>query len=128
MQHESTGVIRTSIERGLLRIALDVDPGIAEVARALIPKHFRVNRPKFAPHISLVRQAEKIDNFDRHEGEVVPFMYSMTIHHDDTYFWLIAESPRLRAIRVELGLPELGWCCRPPDDSDCFHVTVANLK
>jgi len=126
---QSEGLLQASYEKGLYRIALDVDPGIAEVARALLPKYIRAQKPKYAPHMSVVRQEEPLPlGWTRFQGETVNFMYSTEVFFDETYYWLAAESPRLRAIRIELGLEELGWCCRPPDQADWFHITFANRK
>ena len=127
-EFEDVGILRASCEKGLYRMALDVDPAIAEYARSLIPAYHRVQKPKFPPHMSVVRQREPLVDFERFSGEVVSFRYAMGLHNDDTYWWLIADSQRLREIRSELGPPELAWCCRPPDDTECFHITVANTK
>jgi hypothetical protein len=128
LPHESQGVLRASFEKGLYRLALDVDPGIVEVARALVPRTVRLNRTRFAPHISVVRGPTIGPAWGRHDGEVVVFRYSTFVYADETYFWLKAESPRLREVRVELGLAAMDWYCRPPDDDDCFHITIANQK
>ena len=131
-EHPDVGTLRASLEDGLYRVALDVDPGITEVARALLPKSLRFNKPKFPAHISVVRDRELAPGMDvvlrRLDGERVAFTYDSFIYADETYFWLRAESPRLRAVRVELGLEPMGWVARPPDQSDWFHITLANLK
>lgn len=126
--HESHGVLRASFEKGLYRLALDVDPGIVEVARALVPRSVRLNRTRFAPHISVVRGPTIGSAWGRHDGEVVAFRYSTHVYNDEVYFWLKAESARLREVRVELGLASMDWYCRPPDDDDCFHCTIGNQK
>lgn len=125
---QSKGILRASLERGLYRLALDVDPGIVEMARALVPWHFRLNRTRFAPHVSVVRELTDLPGWGRHDGEEVRFDYSPFVHYDDTYFWLRVESARLREVRVELGLPATDWYVRPPDDTDCQHLTIGNLK
>jgi len=130
--HPDVGTLRASFEDGLYRVALDVDPGIAEVARALLPKSLRWNRPRFASHVSVVRDKELAPGMpevlSQLDGERVEFTYDTFVYSDETYFWLRVESPRLRGVRIELGLEPMGWVARPPDQSDWFHLTIANLK
>jgi len=127
--HSDVGVLWASHENGVYRLALDIDPGIVEVARALVPKYVRLNRTKFAPHLSVVRETTMTSPlWGSHDGERVAFTYDTLVWEGEVYFWLQAESPRLRKIRVELGLPPMDWYCYPPDLADCFHATVGNLK
>lgn len=134
MLHVSTGVLRyASDERAKdLKLVVEIDPGIAETYRALVPKHYRASRPRFAPHISVVRHeiipAGKMHLWGTHDGEARTFLYDSTIFHDETYFWLQVYSDILVAVREELGLPALSELARPPDHAECFHTTIANRK
>ena len=133
MRFESVGYLRWSPGR----LVLEVDPGIVEVARALVPKHIRLNRQKYAPHITVIRhlKAEEEAWLLAHprwggtrEGEEVAFTYSPEVQIDETYYWLNAWSSRLEDVREELGLPRSDWYTEPPDHSHCFHATIGNTK
>jgi len=130
-RYKSEGVLAYSIEPTVgHKLSLAVDHGIVDTYRALVPKSVRLQRTRFPPHISVIRK-EPIPNLDlwgRYEGEDVPFEYEPLIYNDETYFWLRCFSPRLIAIRRELGLEDLSFLARPPDLADCFHVTIGNLK
>jgi len=128
-EHTSVGVLRASLEEGVYRLALDVDPGIVQVARALVPKHVRLQQTRFKPHLSVVRETVMTSPiWGRHDGEEVRFRYSTEIFWDETYYWLQADSPRLREVRIELGLKPMAWYTYPPDLADTFHCTIGNLK
>ncbi len=125
---ESTGTLRASVENGVYRLALDVDPGIVELARALVPRYIRLQRQKFAPHISVVRETQPVPGLLAYDGREVGFTYCPEVVPGEVYYWLRAESQALRAIRVALGLPEMAWYTYPPDLEDVFHCTIGNLK
>jgi hypothetical protein len=131
VRHSSEGTLVYSIEHTVgHKLVLVIDPGIAETYRALIPKVVRLNRPKFAPHISVIRKepVPKVERWGKHDGERVAFEYEPVIYNDETYYWLRCYSPRLIEVRRELGLEYLSELARPPDLADCFHTTIANTK
>jgi hypothetical protein len=127
--YKSTGVLRYS-ETGL-NLRLDVDQGISDYYRALVPKWINLNRQAYPAHISLVRK-EVVPNMDvwrRHEGERIEFCYSPHIHHGKVYYWLNCFCTRLEEIRLELGLPVSSEYTLPPEGwTKCFHMTIGNLK
>ena len=126
--HIGKGEIITSKNTDVYRIALSVEPDIVELARALIPQYIGLNRTKYSPHISIVRDIIIDPKWQLYNGEIVEYYYSSTIHYDKIYYWLNAESFRLRQIRTELNLCEIDWYNRPPDRANCFHITIGNLK
>lgn len=130
MNCRSQGTLRYSERDDRFWLVVDVDPEIVEYARSLVPKTVRLNRQKFAPHITVVRNEKPVnmEAWRAHEGLVVEFQYSSLVFHDQLYYWLGAQCPRLQEIRVELGLPESSEFTRPPDMSDLFHITIGNLK
>jgi|SRR5271155_1690300 len=134
MLHVSTGVLRYGFDERAkdLKLVVEIDHGIAETYRAIVPKHYRVSRPRFAPHISVVRHeaipADKMHLWSVHEGAACTFSYDPTICYDETYFWLRVYSDGLVAVREELGLHALSELARPPDRAECFHTTIANRK
>tara|TARA_Y100000310_G_C20270069_1_gene617589 strand:+ start:94 stop:501 length:408 start_codon:yes stop_codon:yes gene_type:complete len=105
---------------------LDIDQGICNFYRAMIPKSQFVRPQMYKAHITVVRLGrEKISNIEawgKYEGEQVPFTYSNEIKKCNPYYCLDAWSPRLEEIRVELGLPPIrgGY--------DSFHITLGNFK
>jgi len=124
------GPLRYSQRDDRYWLVVDVDPGIVEFARALVPKAIRLNRQKFAPHITVVRNEKPVNMgaWRAHEGEIVQFTYSPIVFDDGLYWWIGASCPRLQEVRVELGLPEFSEFTRPPDMSDLFHITIGNTK
>lgn len=112
------------------KVHVDVDPGIVRLARALVPKTIRLQRPRWDPHITVVRN-EAIPNltvWGRHEGSFVEFEYDSYVHCDDTYYWVRVFCPALTQLRLDLGLPESSELTRAPDGFESFHITIGNLK
>lgn len=117
-------------EDGSYKLIVEVDNGIVQLARALVPKAVRLNVQRYAPHISVVRREVPVhkDVWGSHEGEIVEFFYSPIAFNDDSYYWILAFSEKLHEVRVELGLERLSEYSRPPDGTDAFHITIGNLK
>jgi hypothetical protein len=129
MRHESTGVLRYSQDP--LKLILEIDPGIAEFYRSLIPKWIRVNRPRYTPHISVVRNEipPLMESWGKFEGWEIPFCYDSQIHVGQTYIWLNVHSVPLGYARKLLGLTVSSEITRPPEGfHQCFHTTIANRK
>lgn len=130
MSIESEGVLHYSLEAGVYRLVVDIDPAITDFYRALVPKAVRLNRQKFAPHVTVVRETAipAPARWGAYEGERLTFVYKPEIRVGDVYYWLEVYSTRLGDIRAELGLPRSSSNTRPPDDAECFHTTIGNLK
>lgn len=126
--YSTTGKLHYSIENGVYKLIVEVDPGIAALARALTP--VKLNKPKYAPHISVVRHETptSIDMWGKYEGELVSFDYCPFVHNDEKYYWLQVVSPALVKIRMDLGLPASSLKSRPPDGTEVFHTTIGNTK
>jgi len=126
----STGTLIVTPEERKLHV--EVDPAIVSFARALIPLSVKLNKTRFAPHITLVRQEEiapdKWVTATLLHRKPVQFRYDPRVVPGEVYWWLRAWSDDLIHVRRSLGLPDLAWACRPPDGEDCFHVTIGNLK
>ncbi len=131
VRHKSEGVLNYSIESDVgYKLSVSIDPGIAETYRALVPRYVRLQRPRFDPHISVIRK-EPISNLDlweKYQGKRVGFEYEPIIYNNETYYWLRCFSSTLMFIRRELGLPDLSELARPPDLFDSFHTTLGNTK
>lgn len=117
------------------------DEGLADYYRSLIPKWFDVNRPRWAPHITVVRTGvdtpSNLDAWGKYEGETAHFHYSPAVRFGKIYFWLNCISHQLEDIREELGLPmkmlphpddKSVWPIPPEGYKKFFHMTLANQK
>jgi len=128
---KSSGVLKYSNQPGYgWKLIVEVDPGIASYARALVPCSVDLKLTRYAPHISVVRKEVPVKQelWGLHECEEVPFEYSNFVYDDETYYWLRVFSPRLEEIRQELGLPRYSEAARGPDGHECFHTTIGNTK
>lgn len=122
------GVLRYS--ENPYKLIVEVDPEISNFYASLVPKYFRLNKQKYAPHISVVRNEVPIllENWRKHDGKFIGFTYNDEIEYDEKYFWLGASSEDLEKIRVELGLVNVNWVTKTPDGSHNFHITIGNIK
>lgn len=112
------------------KLILEVDKDIYFYYRNLIPKHIKLNYQKFSPHISVIRKENVLDQLllKSFHGLEVHFEYDNFIHNDDTYYWLNAYSNDLILLRNKLNLPDYSELCKPPDGTNCFHITIGNTK
>ena len=125
----SVGILRYSQTGVNLRV--EVDQGIADYYRSLIPKSIKPNRQAYPAHISVVRKetVPRMDLWRKYEGEELEFHYSPMIHSGTVYCWLNCFSTKLEEIRLELGLPVSSEYTRPPEGYvKCFHCTLGNYK
>ncbi len=121
----SIGILRYTSEK----LYVEVDPGIAEFYRALIPKYYKVNRTRYDPHISVIREEITNNKWGLYNGTHITFEYDSFIHNNGgVYWWLNVQSEILNNLRLELGLPIWSKLSRPPDGSDNFHITIGNTK
>ena len=123
----STGTLRY----GVTNLVLDVDQGLSDYYRALMPKSIRTNKQMYPAHISVVRKENppNMELWGKYAGELIEFQYSNVIRNGTVYYWLDAWSKRLEEIRLELGLPVDSPYTRPPDGmSKTFHITLGNIK
>lgn len=116
-----------------LRVIAEIDQGICDFYRSLIPKYYCVKPQAYRAHITIVRIKKEnptlLDAWDRHDGRVIKYQYEPVIQQDDRYFWLNAYSEEIGDIREELGLP------RYRDDTwfggklhSSYHITIGNMK
>jgi len=112
------------------KLVLTVDPELSRFYRSLIPARFVCNRPKFPPHITVVRKEaiHNVRHWNRYAGQVVDFSYDPYVHHDGVYWWLNVACPRLTEIRTELGLQPWTPLVKPPSGVEWFHTTIGNCK
>jgi hypothetical protein len=129
--YTSKGVLKYSFTPAYgYRLVVDIDPEIPRLARYFVPKHIRLNPPRYAPHISVVRKEvpKDLTTWGLHHGKRIKFEYSPIVDNDHTYWWLRVFSDELCEIRTKMGLLPHGRLSRPPDDRKCFHTTIGNTK
>lgn len=114
-----------------IRAIVEVDQGISNFYRKLIPKYNYVQSQMYPAHITVVRTAKEIPTnmsvWGKYEGQEIPFTYDNHVYNDKTYWYLNVQSDRIGDIREELGLPrfrsgELGA------DRKSYHITIGNSK
>lgn len=127
----SSGTLKYDVtDKGFSKLTLSVDPGIVDLARALVPKYVNLRKQKYPPHISVVRNVVVHNhvNWLKHFNKEVYFSYSMNVFNDEKYYWLRAVSKELYSIRNELGLCDDDQWTKPPDGTRWFHITIGNTK
>lgn len=131
MLYEAQGILRYSIVDVGYKLIVEVDQGIADFYRSLIPKARYVQRQMYPAHISVVRKEEppSLEAWGKYEGEEIDFWYDNEIKWGQVYYWINAFSEKLEKIRTELGLPVSSQYTRPPGSwIKCFHITIGNTK
>lgn len=128
--HQSTGILKYSDP---YRLVVEVDRGISQLAYALIPKWLPKQRPRWVPHITVVRTEKEtpvnLEHWGKYQNQPVLFYYTSYIHEGKIYYWLNCFCNQLEDIRAELGLPVVSQYTLPPEGfKKCFHMTVANKK
>lgn len=115
------------------RVVLKVDQDLSNYYRALTPLYYRVFKPRWAAHITVVRPEydvyPKIRYWEDHAGEEIEFIYDPYVLNGNGYYWINAWSKRLEEIRIELGLQNVSkYALRPAGYDKTFHVTVAKYE
>lgn len=125
MKFQSSGNLHYGEDnKGFKKLILNIDQGIVDFYRYLIPKSQLVQPQAYSAHISVIRRENipKMEFWGKYEGETASFKYETVIYKDGTYFWLEAYSEKLNEIRLELGLPKYRG------NNNCFHITLGNRK
>jgi len=111
------------------KLIVEIDSEISRYYLSLIPKYIQLNKPKFAPHISVVRkEMPNLLYWGKYENQFIDFQYENIIYNDELYYWLNIYSPKLEEIRLELGLTNASGITRAPNGRHRFHTTLGNVK
>ena len=109
------------------RVVVEIDQGIVDCYRSLIPKYKCVKPQKHKSHITVVRKYEydslDMDNWEYLDGATVPFVYDSKIQYTTPYYFLRTYSKAIGIIRRKLGLPTF----REGYDG-FYHITIGNTK
>src|SRR4051812_11826880 len=57
---QSTGILRYSQDGDTYRLVVEVDPELSRYYRSMIPKCVETNKPRWAPHITVVRPEKEV--------------------------------------------------------------------
>lgn len=132
--YPSYGVLRYEEKDGKHRVVVEgLDEELIRYYRSLIPWWKPANKPKYSPHITVVRIHKEapadLTRWGEFDGEAVEFLYEPRVYHGPVYYWLNIWCSRLEEIRESLGMPVTSPFTRPPDGfRKCFHTTLANKK
>lgn len=107
---------------------VSVDQQLADYYFTLIPKYCRVVRPRWKAHVTVLRPEDNptnLENWGKHEGERVPFVYDPTILWEKGFWWFNLWCVTMEDIRKELGLSiKSRITIPPPGYFKCFHCTI----
>ena len=128
--YKSTGTLQYSKD---WRLVLKVDQDLADYYRALIPKYHTNQRPRWAAHVTVVRQEKETpvnkQHWWKYNNHKVEFTYSPIVHFDKIYYWINVWCTKLEDIRTELGMKVYTPFTLPPSGfTKNFHCTIANQK
>lgn len=123
----SHGVLKYDDEEH--RLVLKVDQELANYYLRSIPRAWRVIRPGWAAHITVVRpefdEVHNIQYWGLHEGKKVEFIYDPILERGQGFFWLLVWSKGLEEVRSELGLLNVSKYPKIPDGyKKTFHCSV----
>lgn len=123
----STGIVKYRSDDGLW-VTVEVDQQLANYYLSLIPKYYKVIKPRWPAHVTVARPEEDLSNLDNwgiHEGESVQFVYDPTILEEKGFWWFNLWCKEMENIRLELGLSiKSRITIPPPGYTKCFHCTV----
>ena len=128
----SSGTIRYS-HKDCYKAILEVEDDLARYYYSLIPKYCRIQRPRYKPHVTVVRINQEMPTqlkyWGKYEGDTIVIRYSGDVKFDNNYYWIPVWSTELEKIRRELGLPDTSRFVKPPTGfKKNFHCTIANTK
>ena len=104
---------------------------LANYYLSLIPKYYRVIRPRWPAHVTIVRpedEPKNIDTYDKYDGELIEFIYDPTLHEERGIWWFNLWCKEMEEIRLALNLSIKSRITRPPwpGYNKCFHCTIGN--
>jgi len=128
----STGIVKYDLSP--VKLYLEIDQGLANYYRSLVPKAYLLRGPAYKAHISIIRK-EHVSNIDKmctYKGEKIEYAYSIDTKIDQLgdgrYCWLNVHCKRFEEIRLEIGLPRFRNIKRLENEIPCFHMTIGNFK
>ena len=128
----SKGIIRYNDDEGF-RLTLEVNQEFSNYYRALIPKYYKVKKPRWPAHVTVVRpeleNPPRIRYWGDYEGKSIEFLYDPYIQCDKGFYWLNIWCKQLEVIRAELGLENVSkYPLLPAGYFKTFHCTIGNYE
>lgn len=128
----STGIIRYRKDKDGLWVTVEVSQDLANYYLSLIPKAYKVMRPRWPAHVTVIRPEENspdISTWKRYEGDTAQFVYDPLILEEKGFWWFNLWSKKMEKIRLEFGLSiKSRITVPPPGYIKCFHCTVGNTS
>lgn len=120
------------------RLTLELSRDFGNYYFFLIPKYKGLIRPRYAPHITIIRIEKDIipqelaetANLAQWAGRRVEFWYEPVVKSGDIFYWLDCYSTEFEAIRDTVNLPnELYNLANPlpPGFRKRFHTSIAKV-
>jgi hypothetical protein len=123
----SSGVIHYDTSDGN-RVTVSVDKAIGEYYYALIPKYYRVLKPRWNPHVTVVSPVDEIvhpEAWGLREGQIANFVYNHEVFYEKGFWWFNLWSLEMEQVRRDLGMTLKSRITIPPEGySKAFHCTV----
>ncbi|TRO54806.1 hypothetical protein E2P64_08360 [Candidatus Bathyarchaeota archaeon] len=98
----------------------------------LIPKRYRVVRPRWPAHVTIVRPEDNTPlplakkYWEKHGGRKIGFIYDPFLIEEKGIWWFNLWSREMETIRKELKLPTKSRITVPPPGyCKTFHCTIA---
>jgi hypothetical protein len=128
----SSGKLLYSNDGGY-KLIVELEQDIANYYYSLIPKYYRIQKPRYKPHITVVRIGVEVpvnlQYWNKYHENIITFRYGTEINYDNNYYWISVWSTELERIRRELGLSDSSRFLIPPTGfKKNFHCTIANTK
>jgi hypothetical protein len=123
----SSGIINYDTSDGH-RVTVSVDRDIGEYYYALIPRFYRVLKPRWNPHVTVVSPIDEVihpEMWGAREGQRANFVYDHVVLYEKGFWWFNLWSIEMEDIRKELGMHCKSRVTIPPEGySKAFHCTV----
>ena len=105
-------------------IVLDVDQDLSSYYQWFLTKNnIAFNKPRYYPHITIVRNRELQITDCLFFNQKIEFEYSSYIENDEMYYWISVKTNK--AFEFIRSHYHLDWCY---DKKKCYHITIGNLK
>ena len=128
----STATIQYRQDSGGPWVTAWMDQGILDYYFTFIPKSYRVYKPRWKAHATVVRPEDKPiieGTWGNREGEKVEIIYDPYLWADDErgIWWINLWCKEMEQIRVEMNCTIISRITKPPRPGyhKCFHCTIA---
>lgn len=109
-----------------------MDEQILDYYFTFIPKSYRVVKPRWKAHFTVVRPEDNptLELWGKHDGEVVEMIYDpyLWVDYERGMWWFNLWCKVAEDIRIELNTTIISRITKPPRPgyNKCFHCTISN--